>query len=85
MREKLLECILISLFVSVFIWVFFFIEHKLSKRPINIIKDPVIVYDDLRIEEMDNRGVWGVISRKDLKDLLGYKNTWELMEEKKRR
>jgi len=49
------------------------------------IKDPVIIYNDMRIKKMDNKGIYGIISEKELKWLIGFKNTYELMENKRGR
>lgn len=35
-----------------------------------IIKDPVIIYNDLSIKRIDNTGVYGVISEKELYKVL---------------
>ena len=48
-----------------------FISQELSEKV--IIKDPMVIYDNMKIEQMDRQGVYGIISEAKLKELLDMK------------
>ena len=46
-----------------------------EKSKIHIIKDPIIVYKNIRTEPLNRQGVIGVVSEEELKKFIGIKET----------
>ena len=46
-----------------------------EKGKIHIIKDPIIVYENIRTEPLNRQGVIGVVSEEELKKFIGIKET----------
>ena len=80
--NKVVNIVITVLVVSIFIATVVVISTAKPKNSHKVIKDPVIIYDNLKIEPMDTRGVFGVISEKDLKEFLEFKR-YELLTSKK--
>ena len=59
----------------------FFWDKEIKERI--VIKDPLLITEDMQIVRPEIQGLYGVISEKDLKKFLNYKNTFELMENKR--
>lgn len=62
---------LLAVFISA-LWLLYGIYLK--KAEIHIIKDPIVIYDNMRAEPLDRRGVIGIVSEKELKEMIGVKD-----------
>ena len=48
-------------------------KYLLSKKTSKIIKDPLVILNNMTIKPLDDyKGIYGVISRKEVKRVLGY-------------
>ena len=84
--KKITNSILLTLAVIIALITCYLIGVDAGKRQKElVIRDPVVIYDNMKIELMDNRGIYGIISERKLKELIGFKNGYELMKENRKR
>jgi len=79
--EDIIYYITLGILCLLLIIMGFFWDKEIKERI--VIKDPLLITEDMQIVRPEIQGLYGVISEKDLKKFLNYKNTFELMENKR--
>ncbi len=52
----------------------FFVGYYFGLNESSIIKDPMMIYDNTKIEKIERQGIYGIISEERLQRFIGKKN-----------
>ena len=78
--NSIIRDILFIIFLNICWGIAVYVAYDKGKEVKKIIKDPYIIYNDMRIEKLEIKGMYGIISGKELKSFLNFKNTYEMIE-----